>query len=109
MSAAARAYNSGTQGARSNLLTRQPQAPSISGAEGLVRFDGEAPGLLIDRKLSLVTSSKAQGQATRQSAALQENGLLGVWEVPNAAQAARAAKLFGDLGIENISARIAPR
>jgi hypothetical protein len=55
MSNEARLYNSGAQGARSNVLTRQPQAPSIprtvGGQARVVRFDGEAPGLLIDRKL----------------------------------------------------------
>ena len=109
MSAEARAYNSGAQGARSNLLTRQPQAPAIPGPNGPVRFDGEAPGLLIDRKLAVVTSPKAQSQALRQSAALGQNGLRGVWEVPDAAQAARARNMFNNLGINNIDVRVVPR
>lgn len=109
MSAEARLYNSGAQGARSNLLTRQPQAPSIPGLNRPVRFDGEAPGLLIDRKLAVVTSPKAQSQALRQSAALRQNGLRGMWEVPDAAQAARARNLFNNLGIDNIDVRVVPR
>ena len=109
MSAEARAYNSGAQGARSNLLTRQPQAPSIQGPARPVRFDGEVPGLLIDRKLAVVTSPKAANQALRQSAALRQNGLRGLWEVPDAAQAARAQKMFSQLGIDNIDVRVVPR
>jgi hypothetical protein len=109
MSAEARAYNSGAQGARSNLLTRQPQAPSIPGSKGPVRFDGEAPGLLIDRKMAVVTSPKAQGQALRQSGELSQNGLRGIWEVPDAAQAARARMMFNKLGITNIDVRVVPK
>jgi hypothetical protein len=45
-----RMCNSGAQGARSNLLTRQPQALSVPGLRGLDRFDGESLGQLIDRK-----------------------------------------------------------
>ena len=59
MSADARRYNSGAEGARSNVVTRQPQASSITGAQRPVRFDGEESGLLIDRKLAVVTSPKA--------------------------------------------------
>jgi RHS repeat-associated protein len=109
MSTQARLYNSGAQGARSNLLTRQPQAPSIRGPSGIVRFDGESPGLLIDRKLAVVMSSKAQSQALRQSAALRQNGLRGMWEVPDVAQAARARNLFNSLGIDNIDVRVVPQ
>jgi hypothetical protein len=110
MSEEARLYNSGAEGARSNVFTRQPQAPSIPrSAGGPVRFDGESPGMLIDRKLAVVTSSKAQNQALRQSAALQENGLRGMWEVPDATQAARARAMFGRLKINNIDVRVVPR
>jgi RHS repeat-associated protein len=109
MSDEARLYNSGAEGARSNLLTRQPQAPSIPGPIRPVRFDGEAPGLLIDRKLAVVTTAKVQNQALRQAAALRQNGLRGMWEVPDAAQAARAKTMFSKLGIDNIDVRIVPR
>jgi hypothetical protein len=74
-----------------------------------VRFDGEAPGVLIDRKLAVVTSPKAQSQALRQSAALRQNGLRGVWEVPDEAQAARARRMFATLGIDNIDVQVVPR
>jgi filamentous hemagglutinin len=109
MSDEARKYNSGAQGARSNLVTRQAQAPSIPGKNGPVRFDGEASGTLIDRKLAVVTSPKAQNQALRQSAALRQNNLTGIWEVPDGAQAARARAMLTKLGIENINVRIVPR
>jgi filamentous hemagglutinin len=75
----------------------------------VVRFDGESPGLLIDRKLAVVTTPKAMNQALRQSAALRQNGLRGMWEVPDAAQAARARNMFTRLGIDNIDVRVVPR
>lgn len=110
MSEEARLYNSGAEGARSNLVTKQPQAPSIPRSTGgPVRFDGEVPGVLVDRKLAVVTSPKAQSQALRQSAALRENGLRGMWEVPDAAQAGRARAMFDKLGIDNIDVRVVPR
>ena len=62
--------------------------------------------VLIDRKLAVVTSAKAQSQALRQSAALRQNGLRGVWEVPDATQAGRATRMFNELGIDNISVRV---
>lgn len=113
MSTEAREYNSAAQGARSSVVTRLPQAPSIVLREGdklrSVRFDGEAPGLVIDRKLSVVTSPKAQSQALRQSAALRQNGLRGLWEVPHETQALRARRMLADLGINNIQVRVVPR
>ena len=113
MSDAARLYNSGAEGARSNVLTRQPQAPSIprtiNGNSSPVRFDGASTGLLIDRKLAVVTSSKAQNQALRQAEALRQNGLRGMWEVPNAAEASRATRMFNNLGIDNIDVRVVPQ
>src|SRR5262249_12394802 len=102
----AREYNSGAPGARSNLDTRQPQAPSIEGPDGPVRFDGETPGIMVDRKLGVVTTSKAQLQALRQSAALRQNGLSGMWEVPDAVQLRRANTMFTKLGIDNIQTRV---
>jgi filamentous hemagglutinin len=73
-----------------------------------VRFDGEAPGVLIDRKTYIVTRSKVKDQALRQAEALRQNGLRGVWEVPNEAEAARARRMFAELSIENIDVRIIP-
>ena len=113
MSGEARAYNSGAQGARSNVATRLPQAPSIPRVEGgatrTVRFDGEGPGVLIDRKLAVVTSPKAQSQALRQSESLQQNKLRGLWEVPDPTQAARARTMLQKLGITNIDINVVPR
>jgi RHS repeat-associated protein len=113
MSVEARLYNSGAEGARSNVSTRLLQAPSIprtvDGRVSAVRFDGESPGMLIDRKLAVVTSPKAQSQALRQSDALRQNSLRGMWEVPDTTQASRARNMFAKLGVDNIDVRVAPR
>ena len=106
MSPRAADYQAGAFGARSNVLTRAGQAPRLDG----VRFDGfdEANGVLIDRKLSVTTFQKSLDQASRQSEALQGSGYTGLWEVPNATQAARAQRIFDQLGITNISVGIVP-
>jgi filamentous hemagglutinin len=116
MSDEAASYQAGTLGARSNRVTRAGQAPSLrytgpDGAPVAVRFDGydEAAGELIDRKISVTTFPKSQKQALRQSEALAHAGYRGVWEVPTAAEAARADRMFERLGIRNITTRVVPR
>ena len=113
MSPRARTYQDGTAGARSNVATRNPQAPMIkykdaSGAERPVRFDGMEGEVLIDRKTSVVTTAKAQEQALRQAEALRQNGLRGRWEVPNQTAATRATDMFRRLQINNIDVKVAP-
>jgi hypothetical protein len=45
----------------------------------------------------------AEGQSNR---VLKQNGLTGRWEVPTDAQAARATRMFNDLGIKNIEVKV---
>jgi len=111
MSPAARDYNDSATGARSNPVTQSGQAPAIirtmpDGSQRAVKFDGVEGGVLIDRKLSVVTTAKAKEQAMRQSEALAQNGLTGRWEVPSESQAARARKMFEELGIKNIDVKV---
>lgn len=75
-----------------------------------VKFDGcnAATNEMVDRKLAVTTFAKAFRQAQNQSLALEQHGMTGVWEVPDAAQAVRAANIFGQQGITNIRVRIAP-
>jgi hypothetical protein len=113
MSDEARDYQSGAAGARSNIATQKPQAPEITykatdGSESRVRFDGRDGDVLIDRKTSVTTFPKSQQQALRQSAALDQNGLTGRWEVPTEAEKARANKMLTDLGIKNITVAVEP-
>ena len=114
MNDAARAYNDGAAGARSNLATEQSMAPAIyrstpDGVGTIVKFDGVEDGVLIDRKVSVVTTDKAKDQALRQSQALTENGLTARWEVPTQAQANRAEKMFLELDIKNITTKVVPK
>ncbi len=111
MSKRARKYDDGAIGARSNALTKMPQAPQLmrtleDGVTRGVRFDGLDGDILIDRKISVVTTRKAKGQALRQSQALSENGLTGRWEVPTDAQARRAQRMFEELEIDNIEVKV---
>ena len=52
---------------------------------------------------------KVQAQVFRQSRALAQNGMTGVWEVPTQAQAARAVAMFKKLGVTNIAVKVVPR
>ena len=113
MSPRARSYDDGAMGSRSNFETRQGQAPALTrtlddGSIAQVRFDGVDGNVLIDRKISVVTTSKAQNQALRQSQALTENNLTARWEVPTQAQANRAVRMFERLEINNITVRVVP-
>jgi len=111
MSQRARDYNDSATGARSNIDTQKGQAPTIdridaNGNSKPVRFDGVNGNVMIDRKISVVTTQKAKNQALRQSEALKNNGMTGRWEVPNQTQANRAQKMFDELGIKNIEVKI---
>ena len=113
MSSTARAYDDGATGARSNVETQLRQAPSLTrttddGGTAMVRFDGVDGDVLIDRKVSVVTTQKAKSQASRQSAALAENGLTARWEVPTQTEANRANRMFEELGIDNITVTVVP-
>jgi hypothetical protein len=107
----AKDYNDSAMGARSNILTKSGQAPALErmmpdGTTRLVKFDGVDGSIMIDRKLSIVTTSKAQAQALRQSEVLNQNGLTGLWEVPSVAQQNRAVKMLNNLNISNISVQV---
>ncbi|MFG5382810.1 hypothetical protein [Yoonia sp. R2-816] len=114
MNTAARNYDDGATGARSNVETQRRQAPALTrttedGGTAMVRFDGVDGDVLIDRKVSVVTTTKAKNQATRQSTALAENGLTARWEVSTQTQANRANRMFKELGIENITVKVVPQ
>ena len=111
MSQAARDYNDSATGARSNPITQSGQAPALErimpdGTTRQVKFDGVDGDVMVDRKISVVTTDKAKDQALRQSEALSQNGLTGRWEISSEAQAARATKMLNDLGIKNIQVKV---
>jgi filamentous hemagglutinin len=114
MSDEAYAYQSGATGARSNSVTGRSQAPQLeyldaSGNAARVKFDGIDGDQAIDRKSAIHTGSKTQLLAQRQSAALQQNGMTGVWEVPSVAEAARANRVLEAAGASNITVKVVPR
>jgi len=111
MSPDARGYQDSAHGARSNRVSKAPQAPELvyraaDGSRQKVRFDGVEGGQMIDRKKAITTFPKSERQALRQSDALTQNGLTAVWEVPSAAEAARATRLLSKLNITNITVRV---
>ncbi len=113
MSPRARAYDDSAMGSRSNVETMKGQAPALTritpdGETAIVRFDGLDGDVLIDRKLSVVTTPKVKDQVLRQSQALEQNGLTGRWEVPTQSQADRAARMLDQLGVNNITVKVVP-
>lgn len=113
MSPAAKQYQAGAEGARSNATTKSLQAPELSyrapdGTEQVVRFDGAdiKKRVLIDRKVSVTTFPKSKYQALRQSTALKQNGFTGRWEVVSEAEALRAKRMLQALNIDNIDVAV---
>lgn len=100
-----RTYNDGATGAQPGL------APALKrtmpdGTSRWVKFDGIDGDYMIDRKWSIVDRPHARAQAFRQSAALREQSLIGIWEVPNELQFKKAKVFLNKLGIRNIKVRI---
>ena len=106
-------FQSGAPGARSNVLTREPQAPYLEFTDETgnvvgAKFDGLQGSELIDRKLNPVFSAKAVDQATRQSAVAQHYGLQAVWELPNQQALDVANRFLQSKSITGITTRLAP-
>ncbi|WP_345661002.1 ricin-type beta-trefoil lectin domain protein [Streptomyces venetus] len=101
-------YDAGAMGARQGF------APALqyfkAGATKLtaIKFDGvdAANKIMIDRKYNVTRYPKTYRQAQNQSLALEQNGMTGVWEVPNATVAAAARKILAKQLITNIRVRI---
>lgn len=126
---AARDYESATEGASSDVATRQRQVPALQydninpkGAP-YVKFDGyrlldDGTTELIDAKTRIVPFSTTEGPyisesvrsgLRRQSAALKQNfGYSGVFELPTEPAAAEAQDVLDELDIGNISVRLRP-
>jgi filamentous hemagglutinin len=104
----AQSYQSGAAGAQ------EGKAPALrytdaAGKVKRVKFDGVDGDVLIDRKLSVVRTPKAQRQVLRQSQALSQNGLKGRWELPTEGMAQQARNLFKKLGVTNIDVKVVPK
>ncbi|MGW2744661.1 hypothetical protein ACWC5O_20895 [Streptomyces sp. NPDC001450] len=101
-------YDAGAMGSRSGF------APALqyfkAGAIRLsqIKFDGvdAANKIMIDRKWNISRRAKSYLQAQNQSLALEQNGMTGVWEVPNESVARQARKMLASQNIINIRVRI---
>ncbi|WP_093744350.1 polymorphic toxin-type HINT domain-containing protein [Streptomyces sp. PAN_FS17] len=110
MSSTARAYDAAAAGSRTGVAPALQYYKAGENSLSHIKFDGfdAANGVLIDRKLSVTTFNKTYRQARNQSLALEQNGYTGRWEVPTAAEAARARKVLGSLMITNIRVKVVP-
>jgi hypothetical protein len=98
-------YNDGAPGARPN------QAPTLmrtmpDGSKRPVKFDGFEGDYVIDRKWSVSDRPRARAQLLRQSQALAEHRLIGIWEVPNEKTRIAALKLFKKMNVTNIKVKV---
>jgi hypothetical protein len=103
---AAAAYEAGAPG---HVPGKAPRL-SATDAEGTVtvKFDGVDGATMVDRKMSVTTFPKSERQMLRQSATAAENGYGVRWEVPTAAEQARAQKMAESLGVKNIDVQVKP-
>jgi hypothetical protein len=108
------AYNfqSGTPGARSNVLTGRSQAPyfEFQDQQGNIigaKFDGVQGMQAIDRKLNPYFSAKAVDEAARQTAVAQYYGLEAVWELPTQEAVDAANRFMQTKNITGITVRLA--
>ncbi|MGW6704055.1 RHS repeat-associated core domain-containing protein [Streptomyces sp. NPDC054956] len=110
MSAQAQAYDAGAMGSRPGFAPALDYFKAGASKMSQIKFDGHDAinNVLIDRKLNVTGYPKTYRQAQNQSLALEQNGLTGVWEVPNAAVAAQARKILGRQMIMNIKVRVVP-
>ena len=110
MSPAAQAYDAGATGSRPGVAPALQYYKPGGNVLSQVKFDGfdDVNGVMIDRKVSIMTRNKTYQQAMNQSLALEQNGYTGLWEVPSGAEAARARKVLGDLMITNIRVGVVP-
>jgi hypothetical protein len=76
------------------------------GSKRPVKFDGVQGEYVIDRKLKVVDAPRARDKLLRQAQALSEHRLIGVWEVPTAAQKVKALKLLKKMKVTNINVRV---
>ncbi|WP_147312468.1 polymorphic toxin-type HINT domain-containing protein [Thermomonospora umbrina] len=108
MSPAARTYDAGAIGSLTGKAPALQYYKAGSNTLSQIKFDGydAVNGVMIDRKLNVTGFPKTYRQAQNQSLALEQNGLGGVWEVPNAATAAQARRILGQQLITNIKVRI---
>lgn len=100
-----KAYNDSADGARSGYAPTLMR-PMPDGSFRPVKFDGVRGDYVIDRKWSIRDMKNARDQVIRQSEALAHNRLIGVWEVPNARQKAKALKLLRKMKVVNIQVRV---
>ncbi len=110
MKANAYEYQSGTPGARSNVLTGKSQVPyfEFQNEQGIIigaKFDGVQGMEAIDRKINPFFSAKAVDEAVRQSTVTRHYGFEAVWELPTQKAVDAANRFMRINGITGIKVR----
>lgn len=101
----AKRYNDSAPNARPGMAPTLMRTMA-DGSKRPVKFDGVRGEYVEDWKLKVVTAPRARAQVLRQSQALEENGVIGTWVVPNEVQHAKALKLFKSMNVKNIKVRV---
>ncbi len=100
-----KAYNDAATGARPGLAPTLMRTMA-DGSKRPVKFDGVRGDYVIDRKMKVVDAPHARAQLLRQSGVLAEHHLIGLWEVPTAAQKIKALKLFKKMNAANLHVKV---
>jgi hypothetical protein len=101
----AKDYNDAAPNARPGYAPALPRTMP-SGKQRLVKFDGFQADWPVDRKFGVTSKPRSVAQVLRQSEALREHKLIGLWEVPNSRQKNLALKLLKKADVHNIKVRI---
>ncbi|WP_374128134.1 hypothetical protein [Sphingomonas sp. 28-62-11] len=102
----AKRYNDSAPNARPGMAPTLMRTMA-DGSKRPVKFDGTLGEYMEDWKLKVVNAPRARAQVARQTQALEENGAIGTWVVPDEVQRAKALKLFKSMNIKNIKVRVA--
>ncbi len=101
----AKRYNDSAPNARPGMAPTLMRTMA-NGSKRPVKFDGPRGEYMEDWKLKVVTRPRARAQVVRQTQALEENGTIGTWVVPNEKERAKALKLFKEMNVRNIKVRV---
>ncbi|NYD88413.1 hypothetical protein [Sphingomonas melonis] len=100
----AKDYNDAAPNARPGYAPAPPRTMPV-GKQRLVKFDGFQADWPVDRTFGVTSKPRSVAQVLRQSQALREHKLIGLWDFPNARQKSLALKLLKKADVHNIKVR----
>ncbi|MFF2464924.1 RICIN domain-containing protein [Streptomyces mirabilis] len=101
-------YDAGALGSRPGLAPALQYYKAGLTRLSEIKFDGVdwVNKIMVDRKWNISRRTKSYLQARNQALALEQNGMTGVWEVPNETIARQARKMLSSQLITNIRVRV---